>query len=220
MATSEKEIRALLEKYFDGETTLTEESRLREFFASAESVAGDSVPDAARALPDDLLAVRAMFMHFAGAAAERCPAPPFAPQNADPVPSVSADYEERPVASGRLGKRSASACEAEAVGRGEKSVSPTGRRLALLVGTSAAVVLLTVTLHNSRQPVVYCYVNGVPVVDPIEAAACARSTMELVSEAMSAPARSLAPVREVGRSLAEVENIFATTPDNDKQKNQ
>ncbi len=51
-------IRSLVAKYFDGETTLAEEKTLRDFFNSP----GD--------IPEDLQACRALFAHHAAASAE------------------------------------------------------------------------------------------------------------------------------------------------------
>lgn len=64
MAYNQTQIRALLERYFDGETSVAEERTLREYFAAC--------PD----LPPDMEYARTMLGYFAEAAEGRCSVSP------------------------------------------------------------------------------------------------------------------------------------------------
>lgn len=187
---SENDIRALLDKYFEGGTSLEEEALLREFFASASASAAGLTTDPTTGLPadlpSDLHAACAMFGHFAQAAATKCPA----------------SVQLPPAAAGRR-----TSAEPKPALRPRRRIFYTRISAAAVI---ALAVGLAITLHESRHPdKIYCYVNGKPVTDSLEAAGYVHAMMADVTEALAAPARSLATVRELGLLMEAAGNTPA-----------
>ncbi|MCD8173129.1 MAG: hypothetical protein LUD76_06685 [Alistipes sp.] len=185
-ADSVEHVETLLAKYFEGETSLAEERELREFFTSGVEV------------PDHLKYAEALFGFFAGAAEETGPA--------GFIPGASVD------------------CQApNARPSGRREVTPVagagirgGRRLARVATglvSAAAVVALGVLLFKGQAavpgvagdgamadgsdgPVVYCYVNGVPVTDLDQALAYTEQALNHISGAISSPVEQAAAAFE------------------------
>ena len=188
MATDEKEIRALLERYFDGESTLEQERLLREYFTGTKHT------------PGDLMYARAMFAQFSEAAAEKCPENPSAMRATEADGSSPAGYpapSATPVSTTPL---------RPAAGLRRKMLYVLSSAAALL---AFGLVVTAVLQDRGIAPlVVYCYVDGTAVTDPEQAMAYARQTMELLSESLVMPAQSLAPVKELGETMKEIENML------------
>ncbi len=185
-ADSVERVETLLAKYFEGETSLAEERELREFFTSGVAV------------PDSLKYAEALFGFFAGAAEETGPA--------GFIPGASIDSQ--PADARSNGRGGASPVAAAGI-RGGRRVA----RIAAGVVSAAAVVALGVLLFKgpavvsggagdgamsdgSDGPVVYCYVNGMPVTDLDLALAYTEEALNHISGAISSPVEQAAAAFE------------------------
>lgn len=193
MAYNQTEIRALLERYFDGETSLAEERALSDYFASSPSI------------PADLEYARAMFGHFAHASGQAfTPAPEvchIASTDATGSATNQTSLPDNGTAAAAItaphGTQSASAAPAP---------KPRKRRRKIIAwaGSAAAAIaaglILTFTLISDRE-VVYCYVNGEPVTDYDLAYAYTQGALGLIVDNVRKPQEHLLPIEELERSL-------------------
>ncbi|MDR0510441.1 MAG: hypothetical protein LBH06_05050 [Rikenellaceae bacterium] len=213
MATGEKEVRALLERYFDGESSLDEERMLREYFQRCgESCNAD----------DDLLCARAMFGYFTAAAQERAPSssqePAASPssQGQAPLPAqgsaLSSAHDSLP--SGRT-PLSEGRTPLPSEWRAKKRLTdaPVRRTLPRYAKFAAAAALLSIVLTlpfvlRHDEPVVYGYVDGVPATDPRQMEAYLRLTFDLLAEPFAAPAAPLVTVGQIGETMTEIKTLI------------
>ncbi len=151
-------IGTLLGKYFDGETTLTEEQQIREFFTYEEDI------------PAELKYAQAMFGHFAEAACVT------GKPAVHPEQTLSGKRQARPAAPARehRGKRGLKYYLAGAVS-------------AAAVIAATLVLTTNVGNEFGAEQTVYCYIDGEPVTDLDLAFEYSRQAFDRISTAVTSP---------------------------------
>ena len=169
---TEGSLRELVERYFEGSTSLGEEKALREYFVSAEEI------------PADLEYVRAMFGLFSGAAEEKSQRAFVAPE-----PEKGTESQSASASTNR---------KAGPIRRSRRILAWSGSVAAAVI---AAIVISLSINREPATDTVYCYINGEPVTDYELAYAYTQGAFGLIEDNMKKPGEYLMPIEEMERSL-------------------
>jgi hypothetical protein len=178
------EIRYLLDVYFDGETTVEQEHRLKEYFLSED-------------VPADLLYAKAMFAGFSEAAVEGCALSPEFGREEDNLSKAAA------ISGTAAGAAQLSGTETHA----SKPVGGRMRRIYMAVSVAALLAVtvgVTRMLVSESKPTVYCYMNGEPVTDIDVAARQAQMVARLLEGSAKASADGIAKASEASKPMEKL----------------